>query len=291
MTYVTIQSCETGLKFVDSRQLEVEMDGNTEISDCTTAGVAFVAASANIILRNGGVVNNVADGIRIEDGNEAPESIRLENMTVSGNGGNGILILDGSGHQIYECTITTNNTTETAYGGVAVIDSCATLRRNEIDGNHCHGVFAGDALSTEHLDATYNYWGDADGPSGEGPGTEGDAVSEHVDFIPWFAAVPSNDTDGDGLADSADNCPANANADQADYDEDDIGDVCDTDFDGDGFSSMVFGGVDCDDSDATVYPSAAEIPNDSVDQDCDGSDLLSDLTPGSLFCRFCQRQR
>jgi len=39
----------------------------------------------------------------------------------------------------------------------------------------------------ETLDATNNWWGDATGPSGFGPG-EGDAVSDNVDFEPWLGA-------------------------------------------------------------------------------------------------------
>ncbi|MFQ5710866.1 MAG: nitrous oxide reductase family maturation protein NosD [Candidatus Geothermarchaeales archaeon] len=38
--------------------------------------------------------------------------------------------------------------------------------------------------TTYTLDAEYNWWGDASGPSGVGPGT-GDSVSDKVDFDPW----------------------------------------------------------------------------------------------------------
>ena len=44
-----------------------------------------------------------------------------------------------------------------------------------------------------------------------------------------------------------------------------------TDHDGDGFSAR-FGGGDCDDSRADVYPGAEDIPGDGVDQDCEGGD-------------------
>ncbi len=50
----------------------------------------------------------------------------------------------------------------------------------------------------------------------------------------------------------------------------DVGTVGCVDADGDGHSSMVCGGDDCNDSLATVYPGAPEVC-DSLDNDCDGS--------------------
>jgi arylsulfatase A-like enzyme len=44
-----------------------------------------------------------------------------------------------------------------------------------------------------------------------------------------------------------------------------------TDHDGDGFSAR-FGGGDCDDTRADVYPGADDIPGDGIDQNCEGGD-------------------
>jgi nitrous oxidase accessory protein NosD len=56
---------------------------------------------------------------------------------------------------------------------------------NNITGNTNYGVQINTANVTEIVDATCNWWGAADGPSGQGPGS-GDAVSQNADFAPWL---------------------------------------------------------------------------------------------------------
>ena len=63
------------------------------------------------------------------------------------------------------------------------------------------------------------------------------------------------DNDGDGARDCADlDCET----------------VCDAD--GDGFDGQGYGGTDCDDTDPNVNPSAAEVCDDGIDNDCAGGD-------------------
>ncbi len=79
------------------------------------------------------------------------------------------------------------------------------------------------------------------------------------------------DSDGDGIEDSIDNCWEFYNPWQEDMDWDGWGDACDCDADGDWYDDAVWcGGLDCNDYDLYVNPSAVEWCNDWIDNDCDG---------------------
>ncbi len=83
------------------------------------------------------------------------------------------------------------------------------------------------------------------------------------------------DTDGGTAPDGAEDANLNGAIDAGERDPNDPSDDLFIDNDGDGFFTAAAGGQDCDDYDATVYPGAPEIPDDGVDQDCDGVDATA----------------
>ncbi|MCK4311663.1 MAG: right-handed parallel beta-helix repeat-containing protein, partial [Candidatus Cloacimonetes bacterium] len=61
------------------------------------------------------------------------------------------------------------------------------IENNNIYDNYWGLFYSADL--TNGVTAEENWWGDASGPSGAGPGT-GDAVSANVDYSPWLGATP-----------------------------------------------------------------------------------------------------
>ena len=84
--------------------------------------------------------------------------------------------------------ITGNQIESNALGVLVLAGGTIEINENDIVDN---GVDA-NALSSDTVDATSNWWGDATGPSGEGPGT-GASVSQNVEFDPWLSTNIDND--------------------------------------------------------------------------------------------------
>ena len=83
------------------------------------------------------------------------------------------------------------------------------------------------------------------------------------------------DNDCDGLVDDDDPSVTGQTTYYVDVDEDGYGDINDT---GEGYCSDPGTGYslnndDCDDSNASINPEATEVPDNGIDEDCDGADL------------------
>jgi len=158
--------------------------GNT-IHDCYDYGIwLYQGADGNQITDN--IIKFNGLGILEADGCEGEPNIyasnRFEDNALGGGGGS-----EGEGLAMYFANdIVESNTFINNRAGIWLYQphSDFKINYNNFEGNTQYGVelFAGGPI-----DATNNWWGDATGPSGEGPGT-GDAVSTNVHFDPWLTA-------------------------------------------------------------------------------------------------------
>jgi len=113
--------------------------------------------------------------------------------------------------------------------------------------------------------------------------SDDDGLSDNIEVS--LGLDPNNpDSDSDGINDGLETGSAREDTPPVDFDNDGIIDAIepesqafnnnDTDDDEDSYTENE---GDCDDFNSEIYPGASEIPNNSIDEDCDGEDLV-DLT-------------
>jgi len=138
------------------------IEGNL-VRDFATEGIGISGQLLNTEIRNNTVTGYVEGaGLTFEEhyGRDLSENVNVEGNTFTGND-LGVYVFD----------------TQTTLTGI-------TVNFNNIDDNSRYGVWN---QGGETLNATKNWWGDAGGPSGRGPG-DGDAVSTKVLYSPWLGA-------------------------------------------------------------------------------------------------------
>jgi len=167
----------TGIMVVDTSYVKVEKNyvhhceqaiGITDFP-ASVYGSAWTGVVSNIDVKKNTVVDNEWGISVVND----CSYIKVEKNVVSGNTWDGIDVFD---YSIWYPSATINP------------PSYITVEKNTISGNGGDGLWVGSTV-TMTVAAEKNWWGDATGPSGDGPGT-GDSVVGNADWDPWATKQP-----------------------------------------------------------------------------------------------------
>jgi len=131
-------------------------------------------------IKNSTIKYNKDNGIYISsDFISGDSSPTITDSVISDNGASGIYVIAKGSINITFSTIK-NNTNYAVYSTASILKI-----------NHCNITGNGNGIysSTGKIaDARFNWWGDATGPSGQGPGA-GQSVSPGVNFEPWLGTA------------------------------------------------------------------------------------------------------
>ncbi len=162
--------------------------GNSSQTDSTL--VALFNTNGALITCNT-ITNPTGSAIYIGGGDS---NIRVSGNRITGGAFSAVRVANAFGAGANSAiTVTGNTLKNNRYGvnvGVLAINSGETVQvhQNNITGNSAFGV---NNDSSGAVDATYNWWGAANGPGPVGPGS-GDKVSIGVTFRPWLRSPNRN---------------------------------------------------------------------------------------------------
>jgi len=163
----------------------------------------------NPYLIEGNVINNADGGygIAVYGGYPGHDPAKYTDVTITGNDISGIGYYavylrnlpeggDAADGGVHDALILLNDLSNNVRGIYVRDDNPGTIARyNDLSGNTDYGVLN---TGTPIVDASLNWWGDVDGPSGEGTGA-GSAVSTNVIFSPWLGIDPDGDAGTAGV--------------------------------------------------------------------------------------------
>ena len=153
-------------------------------------GIGTYANDAGSITFSHNTISDVDNAFALSAGTTG---VIIENNTVTGCGTGVRLESSGTDNNTIQYNDIKNNTY--AIRCASTIGNNNKAHFNNFVGNTGTGMAGYEGAvslytgSTYTFDAENNWWGDASGPSGQGPGT-GDSVGLNVDYSPWLAAVP-----------------------------------------------------------------------------------------------------
>lgn len=196
--------------------IQVSDANGVMLTDCTTnsnasSGIQILTPAGAVEISDSTANNNIDHGIDMDlrvpltisgtmvgdNGRrgvwaQTDSTVAISSSTITGNQWDGVLLEQpGSGGSIDQITLATNMFTDNLDSGVSLsdLDVAGTFDAtcNDFMGNGDHGLHL-DSLGT--VDATFAWWGDPTGPSGQGPGS-GDSVFAEgggtILYAPWLA--------------------------------------------------------------------------------------------------------
>jgi parallel beta-helix repeat protein len=174
---VVLDSALHGITVFDAN---ATIEGNT-VRDSAFSGI-IVLGSQGVTIENNIVEDNVEAGILAGTSTNVSilgNTIQRNSLSAEFNRGGVNLFGD-----LADSNVNDNRIADNGDAGIWVEPGSGA--GNAAHGNCIEGNAAGAFNNSPNvLDATDNWWGDASGPSDEGPGT-GDSVSANVDFDPWL---------------------------------------------------------------------------------------------------------
>ncbi len=165
----------------------------TAVGDGTATNALRITADTNgppsVVVDSNWLHNASAAGLALLQINLGKAVVSVTNNDIYNNAGDGILAESCSFSSL---TTTGNVIRDNGQTGVKIWSGITgdgvpvRINQNDIYNNAQEGVYNYNA-NPFTVDATYNWWGAADGPGPVGPGS-GDGVSLKVDYSPWLTA-------------------------------------------------------------------------------------------------------
>ncbi|MEW6069055.1 MAG: right-handed parallel beta-helix repeat-containing protein [Candidatus Thermoplasmatota archaeon] len=152
---------------------------NNVTSHYNDDGIKLLFSSNNKII-NCTLYKNYDDGIHLW---RSSDTI-ITNCTIRDSWWYGIRIEVSSNIQITYSTVYNNSYPHQEYA-INTFNSSVSIHYCNIYNNPGYGVYNSNAETQYQVNATYCWWGSANGPGGKGPG-RGDKVSNNVLYDPWL---------------------------------------------------------------------------------------------------------
>ncbi len=191
---------------------EGTISGN-EVSGCgwpgtDWSGTAIMVVDTNNVIVENNYVHDNETGIGVTDFPEAAYGAawagNVSNIIVQGNTLNQNEWALNIVNEVDNASVLYNVISNSVYDAIDVYSydlywpglgipypTNVVIHYNSITGSGGDGLWVMDGIGAP-VDATLNWWGDNDGPSGEGTGA-GDSVSTNVIFSPWLGIDPDAD--------------------------------------------------------------------------------------------------